>query len=72
MTIKRIAGSLLVVLAFSLYLPVTVFPQNENRVSKFIQELKDKNPGVRGKAAEALGAIKDARAVEPLIAALSV
>lgn len=44
-------------------------PKREN-VSSLIQKLKDKNPKVRKKAAQALGKIKDVRAVEPLIAAL--
>jgi HEAT repeat protein len=44
--------------------------KNVNSPERLIQELKDENPIVRSKAAEALGDIKDSRAVEPLIAAL--
>jgi len=39
-------------------------------VGPLIAALEDGNPNVREKAARALGGIKDARAVEPLIAAL--
>jgi HEAT repeat protein len=39
-------------------------------VPKLIEALRDENPWVRLSAAEALGKIKDPRAVEPLIAAL--
>ncbi|MBU0599172.1 HEAT repeat domain-containing protein [bacterium] len=41
-----------------------------DRVDELIQELKDEDSDVRENAAKALGEIKDARAVEPLIAAL--
>ncbi|MFQ5769484.1 MAG: HEAT repeat domain-containing protein, partial [bacterium] len=40
-------------------------------VTKLIENLKDENPIVRIRAAESLGEIKDSRAVEPLIFALS-
>ena len=39
-------------------------------VGRLIQELKDENPHTRMRAADALGQIKDVRAVKPLIAAL--
>lgn len=41
-------------------------------VSQLIANLQDKNPEVRRKAATDLGALKDPRAVEPLITALEV
>jgi HEAT repeat protein len=41
-----------------------------DRVNQLIRQLKDPNSGVRRNAADALGEIKDPRAVEPLIAAL--
>jgi len=42
-----------------------------DEVSKYISFLKSPNPDIRMSAAEALGAIKDLRAVKPLIAILS-
>ena len=44
--------------------------EDVGKLSRLIQDLKDKSPYVRGMAARALGETKDTRAIEPLIAAL--
>ena len=41
-----------------------------DNVGRLIQQLEDENPHTRMQAADALGQIKDVRAIEPLIAAL--
>ncbi len=43
---------------------------HQGKSDRFIQELNSKDPIARRNAADALGKIKDARAVEPLVAAL--
>jgi hypothetical protein len=59
----------MMMLLFSFCLPLTGYSQKDE-VNTLIQELKDENLCVRRNAAQALGLIKDPRAVEPLIVAL--
>ncbi|MBU0599589.1 HEAT repeat domain-containing protein, partial [bacterium] len=51
------------------FVPVAGYSQTD-RVDELIQKLKDGDSGVRWIAAEALGEIKDIRAIKPLILAL--
>jgi hypothetical protein len=44
--------------------------EGKDRIEVLVEALKDENSSVRGSAAEALGELKDPRAVEPLIKAL--
>ena len=69
--IKLFKNAFIIILLISFCLPLIFISCSQtDHVNTLIQKLKDKDPDVRYKAAEALGKIKDARAVEPLIAAL--
>jgi hypothetical protein len=61
---------LTLLISFSLYSISFSQGKNVGRLDKLIQDLKDKDFFVRRNAAYALGEIRDARAAEPLIAAL--
>jgi HEAT repeat protein len=66
----ELASTVISLLAiFSLFLPFLVWSQG-TQIEKLIKDLTDPDPSVRGNTAAALGLLKDARAVEPLIAAL--
>ena len=56
---------------FGLFKPNVKKMQKERDVEGLIKALEHKNIHVRERAAEALGELKDARAVEPLILALN-
>ena len=65
---RRFAGIVLLCFCAGWFVPVGY--GQAGRVSRLIAALKGRDANVRQRAAEALGEIKDPRAVEPLIAAL--
>jgi HEAT repeat protein len=67
---RRALRSLFLLGFFVLLFPASAFSQGEKDVEELIIDLQDQKPLVRWQAAEQLGKVKDARAVDPLIDAL--
>lgn len=67
--VRRLFADLLLLCLF-LFGPVSVGCGQDDQVGQLIERLKDPSAHLRADAAKALGEMKDARAVEPLIGAL--